>query len=145
MNVAYLVTWSEEWNSTQDQNHTHVKSWNRPDFDIDFEESDIAYTQLHNKYNKANTNTRLGRYYRIWNDTLACPFEEVFTWNEEGNCIRDNLNFNRPIEILGYFLLFIVVVFSNICGVGGGYLTVIILYEIFGFESRKTYGYAAFF
>lgn len=46
-------------------------------------------------------------------------------------------------EIPGYIYLFIVIFFANVSGMGGGFLTVVILYEVFGFEYRKMLGYTS--
>ena len=54
-------------------------------------------------------------------------------------------SFNEKIEIVGYVLIFSIILTSSMSGLSGGYMTVLILYLIFKFESRKTLGYAAFF
>ena len=46
-------------------------------------------------------------------------------------------------EIPGYIYIFLLILFSNIGGVGGGYITIIVIYELFGFEYRKSLGYCA--
>lgn len=48
------------------------------------------------------------------------------------------------IEILGYFLLLMQLFFANLSGLGGGYFSVIILYELFRFEWFKTMSYASY-
>ena len=94
-----------------------------------------------------NHKDSLGRYYRQWSTDqkrlIHCPFPEFYKWIN-GNCIRHGFQLQDEFEIAGHALIFIVVLFANVSGLSGGFLTVIILYEIFGFESRKTFGYAAF-
>ena len=46
-------------------------------------------------------------------------------------------------EIPGYIYIFLIILYSNISGIGGGYITIIVLYELFGFEYRKVLGYSA--
>ena len=48
------------------------------------------------------------------------------------------------MEIVGYFVLFVQLFFANVAGIGGGYFSVLIYYEIFHFEWIKALSYAAF-
>ena len=101
----------------------------------------------HSLFDLNASENNLGRYYRYWNEDplnhTIWPFPEYYKWIDH-NCIRRNIRFDDEFEIAGFCLIFILVIFANIAGISGGYLTIVILYEVFGFESRKTFGYAAF-
>lgn len=47
------------------------------------------------------------------------------------------------VEYLGGIAIFVIIAFANIGGLSGGLFTFIVLYELYGFEFRKTLGYAA--
>lgn len=86
---------------------------------------------------------QLGRLFRKCTIDSDCRYEGFYTW-QDSKCIRKPILAIHPTEIIGYVLIFISMLLSNIAGMGGSFFSVTILYEFFKFEFQKASGYAAF-
>lgn len=89
----------------------------------------------------------VGRGYREWIDKEMGTwyFPEFYTCNFlTNNCMRKDVFPVYNIEIVGYFLLFIQLTIANVSGIGGGYFSIIILFEVFRFEWTKWLSLAAY-
>lgn len=93
----------------------------------------------------------LGRTYRTWinNTVKECHFSNFYECiqkkgQESYYCKRKDVLPIVNIEILGYALLFLILLVWNVAGISGGYFTIIVLFGVFRFEWLKVMSICAY-
>ena len=88
-----------------------------------------------------------GRSYRKWtvDHYYSCLFADFYKWDENtNNWLRKGLFPILDSEIVGYILMFFIILFANFSGVGGGWSCMILFYFSFRFEFNKCILYTAY-